>query len=253
MPADLQDPPELIPEFVKLWEQGYDIVAGARAVREESFLLRKCRSLFYRFLNRLSDFEIPEKVGEFQLIDRKVADCVLLYDDRAPFLRSMIASVGFKRKIVPYTWKARKAGKSHMTLSILVGHALNSLFSFSTKPLRFIFIIGLLIFLFCILYLVFFISFYILGFIHADRGIPTLIFSLYFFAGIQLMSLGIIGEYIHSILRQSRGGPAVFEEALVNFDIEANEELKPNGKPKPWIWHQTYQLRIFHLQQPELS
>ena len=227
MPADLQDPPELIPEFVKLWEQGYEVVAGARVIREEPFLIRKSRSLFYRMLAWMSEFEIPEKVGEFQLIDRKVADSVLTYNDAAPFLRSMIASVGFRRIIVPYTWHDRKVGKSKMSLVILVDHALNALFSFATRPLRYIFYVGLATFIGCMSFMLFFLIYYSLGYVDAVNGIPTLIFALFFFSGIQLISLGVIGEYVFSILRQSRGGPVVFESETVNFE---SDTLKPLSK-----------------------
>jgi glycosyltransferase involved in cell wall biosynthesis len=108
LPVDLQDPPELIPQFVKHWEQGIDVVAGARANREETFLLRSCRWIFYRIVNGISDFEIPPDVGEFQLIDRKVWEAVVTHNDHYPYLRGIIASCGFTRLIIPYTWRARK-------------------------------------------------------------------------------------------------------------------------------------------------
>lgn len=217
LPVDLQDPPELIPEFVSLWENGYDIVAGARTVRKEPWLMQKTRALFYRILNFISDFEIPEKVGEFQLIDRKVANSVLQYKDRYPFLRSLIASVGFKRIIVPYVWKKRAHGKSRMNLFILIDQALNGFFSFSTFPLRVIFIVGTLVFAICLAYCVLLLGLYVTGNFFAEPGIPTILLAIFFFSGIQLMSVGILGEYVHSIHRQSRGGPVVFEKETVNF------------------------------------
>ena len=101
LPVDLQDPPELIPEFVRLWESGYDVVAGARNEREESFMLRTARFGFYKIVNGLSDFAISPNVGEFQLIDAKVLKAVLQHDDHYPYIRGIIASVGFKQVIVP--------------------------------------------------------------------------------------------------------------------------------------------------------
>ncbi|MEZ5867814.1 MAG: glycosyltransferase [Defluviimonas denitrificans] len=101
LPVDLQDPPEHLPEFVKLWESGYDVVAGALSTREEGFVLRSARAAFYRIINWLSDFELSPDVGEFQLVDRKVLDAVLSDNDHCPYIRGIIASVGFKKVIIP--------------------------------------------------------------------------------------------------------------------------------------------------------
>jgi glycosyltransferase involved in cell wall biosynthesis len=136
LPVDLQDPPELIPEFVRLWEQGYDVVAGVRSERQEGLFMRSVRRLFYTIVNKLSDFEIPENVGEFQLIDRKVLDAVLQHQDHYPYIRGIIAACGFKRTLVPYMWKARMRGFSKMKFFELVDQALNGIFSFTNAPLR---------------------------------------------------------------------------------------------------------------------
>ena len=112
LPVDLQDPPEMVPEMVRHWENGIEVVAGARVNREETWTLRTCRRIFYRIVNMLSDFEIPENVGEFQLIDRKVWEVVVSHRDQYPYIRGIIASAGFRRLIMPYTWKARKRGIS---------------------------------------------------------------------------------------------------------------------------------------------
>ena len=90
LPVDLQDPPELLPQFVQLWEDGYDVVAGARSTRQEPFVIRNCRKLFYLIVNKLSDFEISPDVGEFQLVDRKVLDAVLQHNDKYPYILSLI-------------------------------------------------------------------------------------------------------------------------------------------------------------------
>lgn len=134
LPVDLQDPPELIPEFVRHWENGVDVVAGARSNREEGFVMRMGRHAFYQIVNRLSDFEIPPDVGEFQLIDRKVLQSVLSYKDHYPYLRGIIASCGYKKLIIPYRWRARKRGISKATLPVLVDQALNGIFRLQ-KPL----------------------------------------------------------------------------------------------------------------------
>lgn len=220
LPIDLQDPPSLIPDFVRLWEAGYEIVAGARVTREEPWLLKKSRSLFYRIANKLAEFEIPEKVGEFQLIDRKVADAVLQYRDQYPFLRGMIASVGFKRVVVPYNWKKREKGRSRLNLFMLFDQAINGIFSFTSAPMRACSAIGILISLLCVLYSVGVVIAALTGMISAPPGTITLIVALFFLSGLQLLFLGMLGEYVTSIHRQSRGGALVVERETLNFEVQ---------------------------------
>lgn len=217
LPIDLQDPPQLIPEFVRLWQSGYEIVAGARATREESLPMRKARSLFYRLANKLSDFEIPEKVGEFQLIDRKVADAVLQYRDQYPFLRGMIASVGFRRIIVPYNWKRREHGRSRLNIFMLIDQAINGILAFTTAPLRACTIIGGVISLLCITYATVVGIAALFGAVRAPDGIITLIVSLFMLSGIQLIFTGVLGEYVIATFRQVRGGSVVVERETLNL------------------------------------
>lgn len=219
LPVDLQDPPELIPEFVRHWESGIEVVAGARANREETFLLRSCRRLFYRIVNGLSDFEIPPDVGEFQLIDRKVWEAVMSHDDHYPYIRGIIASCGFKRLIVPYTWRARKHGLSKNNLPKLVDQALNGIFSFTNAPMRFCIYVGFALAGLCFLYA----AFSLLAFIFtpdlAPRGTMTIIVSLFFLSGIQLTFIGMLGEYVTSIHSQVRRGPIVIERERINIPV----------------------------------
>jgi glycosyltransferase involved in cell wall biosynthesis len=217
LPVDLQDPPELLPEFVKLWEQGYEVVAGARSTREETFALRSSRKIFYRIVNALSDFELSPDVGEFQLIDRKVLDAVLAHNDHYPYIRGIIASVGFKRIIIPYTWRARKRGVSKHNVLQLVDQALNAIFSFTKAPLRFCTFAGIGIASLCILFSVFSVLAYLIGLGNAPRGTTTIIVSLFFLSGIQLLFIGMLGEYITAIHNQVRGGPSVIERERINI------------------------------------
>lgn len=220
MPVDLQDPPELIPEFVRHWENGIEIVAGARANREETFMLRTCRRIFYKIVNGLSDFEIPEDVGEFQLIDRKVWQAVIAHDDHYPYIRGIIASCGFKRLIVPYTWRERKRGISKNNLPRLIDQALNGIFSFTNAPMRVCTFAGFGLAFLCILYaIVALLSFLIMP-DAAPRGTLTLIVSLFFLSGIQLVFIGILGEYVTSIHAQVRRGPIVVERERLNVSEE---------------------------------
>jgi glycosyltransferase involved in cell wall biosynthesis len=216
--VDLQDPPEMIVEFVRLWEAGFEVVAGARANREESFALRLCRGVFYRIVNRLSEFEIPINVGEFQLIDRKVWQAVIRHDDHYPYVRGIIASVGFRRVIVPYAWKTRRRGLSKNNLPRLVDQAMNGIFAFTNVPLRLCTLAGFALAALCILYALASVGVYFVIPSLAPRGVTTIIVSLFFLSGMQLAFIGILGEYVTSIHSQVRRGPTVVERDRINID-----------------------------------
>lgn len=218
LPVDLQDPPELIPEFVELWENGYDIVAGARTNRQEGFFLKSGRWIFYRIVNRLSDFEISPNVGEFQLVDRKVLDAVLAHNDHYPYIRGILASVGFKKIIKPYDWKVRKRGVTKHNLGILIDQALNGIFSFTRAPMRMCTFAGVFIAALCALFVLFSLGMYFFTDSGAPRGTTTMILALFFFSGIQLFFIGMLGEYVTSIHSQVRSGPLVVERERINAE-----------------------------------
>jgi glycosyltransferase involved in cell wall biosynthesis len=217
MPADMQDPPEMIPEFVRLWEAGAEVVAGARASRRESLLLRAFRRTFYWIVNKLSDLDIPMDVGDFQLIDRKVWQAVMSHDDHYPYLRGIVASVGFRRVIVPYEWAARKQGLSKNNFPRLVDQALNGIFAFTNAPLRFCSLIGFLLASICLLYAAGATIAYFFAPHLAPRGVTTIIVSLFFLSGMQLAFIGILGEYVTAIHAQVRRGPMVVERERINI------------------------------------
>ena len=218
LPVDLQDPPELIPEFVKHWEHGIDVVAGSRETRAEGKIMRAARAIFYRLMNRFSDFNLEHGVGEFQLIDRKVVDAVLSYNDKYPFVRAMIASTGFKRLVVPYHWRPREHGKSRLSILNLIDQALVGLSAFSTAPLRVCIWLGLVVGTLSLLYAisVFFLA--VLGLSSAPSGTHSLLVGLFFMFALQFSFFGVLGEYILQIHRQTRGGPVVFEREAINFE-----------------------------------
>jgi glycosyltransferase involved in cell wall biosynthesis len=135
-PVDPQDPPEHLPESVRLWESGYDVAAGARSTRGENLALRTSRKMFYRIFNSLSDFDLSPDLREFQLSDHKVLKAVLSHNDHYPYIRGIIASAGFKKVIIPYTWKARKRGVSKHNLIMMIDHALNAIFAFTKVSVK---------------------------------------------------------------------------------------------------------------------
>jgi polyisoprenyl-phosphate glycosyltransferase len=218
LPVDLQDPPELIPEMVRHWESGIEVVAGARTNREETWALRTCRHIFYRIVSTLSDFEVPENVGEFQLIDRQVWEVVISHHDQYPFIRGIIASAGFRRLILPYTWRARKRGISKNNAMRLVDQGMNGIFSFTSAPMRFSGFLGFGIASLALLYAMVnaLLGLFIPGL--APRGTLSIIVALFFFSGLQLFFIGILGEYIAAIHAQVRRGPMVVERERINIE-----------------------------------
>lgn len=218
MPADMQDPPRLIPEFVRLWEAGYEVVYGIRRRREESAAMRTVRNLYYRVLTGLTELQAPPGVGDFQLADRKVVEAMRAIDDAFPFMRMMTFECGYKAVGVPYTWTKRQRGVSKYTLFRLVEDGMNGLVTFTAAPLRLVLFAGFVIAAAALAYALF--SF-VLGVIHyktmAPPGTMTIITALFFFGGVQLFCLGVLAEYILAIYAQVRKKPIVFERERVNF------------------------------------
>lgn len=227
MAADLQDPPEMIASFVRKWEEGFEVVYGIRAKREESALLRGLRKLYYRTVTRLADISIPLDVGEFQLIDKKVVAALRRFDDYYPYIRGMIASCGFRATGIKYDWKARRRGLSKNRLYNLVDQGLNGIISFTNVPLRLCMLFGLLVAAMSFLYgaLTLVVNLVYLRQL-AEPGIPTLIVAVFFFSGLQLFFFGVLGEYVGAIHSQVRKRPLVIESARINFEaatIEAGD------------------------------
>ncbi|OJW47806.1 MAG: glycosyltransferase [Alphaproteobacteria bacterium 41-28] len=219
MPVDLQDPPELIPEFVKQWEQGYEIVYGMRAKREEGFFIRSARKTYYRLLSRLTYVDYPVDAGDFQLVDRVVLNSLKRIDDARPFMRLMTFDCGFRSYGIPYTWRARKNGTSRNSFMSMISQGLNGIVSFSGVPLRSALVVGMILSSLSILYAFCVGIMVITGQLPAGgRGIPTIIVALFFFGGVQLFFVGVLGEYILAIYNQVRRKPLVIERERVNFD-----------------------------------
>lgn len=217
MPVDLQDPPELIPTFVKKWEDGFEIVYGIRAQREEGFLLATARKAYYRLLSKLTYVDYPPNVGDFQLVDRRVLNAMREIEDAQPFMRLMTFDCGFRSIGVSYTWRSRKYGKSQNNLLHMFDQGLNGIVSFSGAPLRMALVAGFGLAALSLLYAISVLLLAILGMVQSQAGIPTVIIALFFFGGVQLFFLGVLGEYILAIYNQVRRKPLVIERERVNF------------------------------------
>lgn len=226
-PADQQDPPEVIPEMVRHWEAGSEVVYGIRANREEGLIMRATRGLYYRLVRRSAEIEIPLNAGEFQLVDRKIVDELRKVDDYYPYIRGLIANCGFRRVGVSYTWKARRKGLSKNRLHHLVDEGLNGLISFTNLPMRLCLLFGVTISLLSILTAVLTTVVNLLYFRQlAPPGIPTLIVAVFFFGGVQLFFLGVLGEYLSAIHAQVRRRPLVIERERINLGEAPHQHNK---------------------------
>ena len=219
--VDLQDPPELIPTFVEKWESGFQVVAGRRKTRQEPFLLRSVRRLYYRLVTLLADVSIPPDVGEFQLVDRVVLDALRRFDDHYPYIRGMIADCGFDVTTVDYEWRERARGVSKNRLYHLIDQGLNGLISFTNVPLRLATLLGFVTAALSAAWAIVQLAINLAEYRSlVEPGIATLIVALFFFSGVQLMFLGLLGEYIGSIHAQVRRRPLVIERETINFDAD---------------------------------
>jgi glycosyltransferase involved in cell wall biosynthesis len=218
LPADLQDPPEVLPQMVRHWESGCQVVCGVRKKRQESIIMRVIRRAYYRLVARLAEINIPENVGEFQLVDRCVVDALRKFDDYYPYIRGMIASCGFTTASVEYNWKARARGLSRNRLYHLIDQGLNGVISFTNVPLRLCMFLGFLVAAASLLFGLASLALNLLYYRQlAPPGIPTLIVALFFFSGLQLFFFGVLGEYIGAIHSQVRKRPLVIERERINF------------------------------------
>ena len=213
--ADLQDPPELIPEFLELWEQGYAVVYGIRKKRKEGPIINAGRSAFYRFINFVSADELPHDAGDFRLVDRKILEALREIDDFHPYLRGLIASFGFEQTGIEYERDERTSGMSKFGFWRLLGLATDGLLLHSVVPLR---IATAVAFAFSLLMLIG-IGIYTYGRLVLDQPWPTgfATLAILTMTGIILnaLFLGVIGEYLGRIYQQVKRRPVTLVEAEI--------------------------------------
>lgn len=218
MAADFQDPVELIPEFIKGWEEGYQIVCGIKTSSRENKLVYGVRSLYYKMIERYSNIEQIKQFTGFGLYDKSFIDVMRELDDPIPFLRGIVAEFGGKIKRIPYTQPERRAGKTHNNFYSLYDAAMLSFTSYTKIGLRMATflgsIIGIISFIIAMIYLVLKLTNWY-GF---DAGQAPLLIGMFFLGAVQLFFLGFIGEYILSINQRVMNRPLVIEEERLNFD-----------------------------------
>jgi len=203
--ADMQDPPELIPEMLSRWKEGFQVVIGSRKTRPETGLKKVGLKLFDRLFKWLSDFPLEVR-GGFALMDRKVIDQLNHLPERHRYLPGLRSWVGFKQTEIWYDRADRAEGETKWSLFKLGAYALDAIFSFSRKPLRITWLMGLIISVVCFIYGI---TLVILRFLHIGyvRGFTTLAFSLFFLGGVQLIAIGILGEYLARVYDEVKQRP----------------------------------------------
>ena len=233
--ADFQDPPSLIPTFVREWEKGYKIVIGIKEKTEEGFFMAFVRRQYYKFLRKITDIGHIENFTGFGLFDKAFVDVVRNIHDPMPYFRGMVAEFGFEYKTILYQRPNRRAGKSKNHLYTLYDVAMIGITSYSKVMLRLAsflgFIIGGLSFLVALVY-------FIMKLVHWDwfrSGIAPLVIGVFFLGGVQLFFIGLLGEYVLAINSRVLDRPLVVEEERLNFNVrpEPEPDPAPAGSEQP--------------------
>lgn len=216
--ADLQDPPEIIPEMIEKWREGYEVVFGKRIKRKgETFFKKLTAKIFYRFLKSMTEVDIPVDTGDFRLIDRKVCEALKAVNERSRYVRGIISWLGFKHTGVEFVREKRFAGETKYPLKKMLRFAFDAIASFSYKPLKLASYAGVTVSIASFLYLLVVLYQRLFTDTTITGWASTLAVSL-FFNGIILTILGIVGEYIGRIYDEVKGRPLYVVSNAVNFD-----------------------------------
>lgn len=214
--ADLQDPPEIIHEMIKNWENGFEVVYGKRNMRNgESFIKIFTASIFYKFLNYMSDTDIPRDTGDFRLMDRKVVEAFKQMPEHNRFIRGMVSWVGFRQTPIYYNRDKRFAGVTKYPFKKMINFAMDGIISFSTKPLKLMIYLGVLSVgvSFCLLVYALYIGITKSG----NAGWASLMVAITFIGGMNLFSMGILGTYLGRIYDETRNRPLYIIREKINF------------------------------------
>lgn len=222
--VDLEDPPELIPRFLELWEEGYQVVYGVRTARKESWFKTFMRRVFYRLINAMSEDHLPPDAGDFRLIDRKVIDQIGSFSGASPYLRGTIASLGFKQQGVEYKRDARVAGRSKFNIWANTTLALDGIVNHSLVPLRIATVFGLVVGFGSIVLAIVYMILRLGGIVMMPPGFATLIIVMLMGIAMNSIFFGILGEYVGRVLFEARKYPHVAVEESVNVVTQTNTQ-----------------------------
>jgi glycosyltransferase involved in cell wall biosynthesis len=229
--ADLQDPPDLIPLLVNKWMEGYDVVYATRTKRDGETAFKKMTAhMFYRVITKLTRIEIPEDTGDFRLMSKQVVDALNKLPEHHRFMKGLFSWVGYKQTSISYEREARYAGNTSFNYWKLWNFAIEGITSFSFAPLQFASYLGFIISIPSFIYMIYLI-FNTLFFGNPVAGYPSLMVAILFFGGIQLITLGIIGEYIGRIYNETKRRPLFLVREEINLNqLPSNNEEGPITK-----------------------
>lgn len=218
MSADFQDPVELIPEFLKYWEEGYKIVCGKKTSSQENKVMYKIRALYYKIIKKFSSVEQIEQFTGFGLYDKSFLDVLRKLNDPTPFFRGLVAELGGKRKDIPFDQPRRRAGKSHFNWYSLYDVAMLGFTSYTKIGLRLATFLGMGIAFVSFLIALVYLLLKLFNWFGFDAGQAPILIGMFFLGAVQLVFLGVIGEYILSINQRAMNRPLVVEEERINFE-----------------------------------
>jgi len=216
--ADLQDPPEMIPDFLRKWEEGYKIVIGIKEQSEESPLFFAIRKLYYNIIGKLSEISHIKNFTGFGLYDQSVIEILRQIDDPYPYFRGLICDIGYERAEIPYVQPARRRGVTKNNFYTLYDMAMLGITNHSKVPLRLATMTGFAVALLSLVVAMGYFLYKLIFWNSFNPGIAPLVIGLFFFGAVQLFFIGIIGEYIGSIHTQVLKRPRVVEKERINFD-----------------------------------
>lgn len=216
--ADLQEPPRLIKDFIKKWQEGYKVVIAIKNESEEPPIIFSLRKFYYRLLRKLSEVDIVEQYSGFGLYDKEVVEILKNLNEPYPYFRGLIADIGFESAKIEYVQNKRKKGKSKNNFFTLFDLAMLGMTSYSKIPLRLAVMLGLSSAAISLLVAVVYFVYKILFWSRFSVGIAPLVIGIFFFSSVQLFFLGIVGEYVGSIHTYAQNRPLVIEKERINFD-----------------------------------
>jgi polyisoprenyl-phosphate glycosyltransferase len=224
--ADLQDPPELIPQFVRKWEEGFKVVLGVKPQSSENWLMFRARKVYYDLLGRIANIKLVKNFTGFGLFDREVIEALRHVDDPYPYFRGLIADLGFEPATIEFRQPRRRSGTTHNNFYTLYDMAFLGIINHSKVPLRLATMLGFAMSLVSFAVAMVYLTLKLLFWQRYPIGLAPIMIGIFFLGSVQLLFIGIIGEYVGSIHTQVQHRPLVIEKERINFE-------SPAGKPQP--------------------
>ncbi|MBQ5988037.1 MAG: glycosyltransferase family 2 protein [Oscillospiraceae bacterium] len=232
MASDLEDPPELIPEFVTAWEEGYKVAWGQYTSRNENLILKFFRKIYYKIIAAFSDLKTENNVTGFGIYDKSVIDTIRKLGDYIVVFRYICLELGYDVKYIPFNKPARKTGKSSYSLLKYYNYAIETLVLTSHAPLHLASTVGFIMLLGSLLVALYYMIQKFMHWYTFDFGLAPIMIGLFFIGGLQLLFIGIIGEYLSSAIKRVTKRPLVIEKERINFEISDSSETLEVNKAK---------------------